>query len=314
MKRRTLLNGALRRRTFAHCNESASTSRGFRPDSERADIPAIRWPAMRSLLLAFALLAGLAAPADAASWRRPVPGPLARPFAYGPDPFRAGWHRGIDLSARAGAVVRAACAGRVATARPGLVTLRCGRWRVTHLPVATLAVRRGELVAAGRAIGTLGTAAGHAGLHLGVRRAGDRFGYVDPLPFFGTSRPGAPPVGPGRIRPPATVPRIGPAPAPRSAPAPRAGPEPAPRSAPAPRAGPEPAPRVAPARRAAPGAPRDAVLGPVRVLVPAGARGLAPWPAWAGLVLLLAGAAGGGVRIGVRRRRARVRAPVASAP
>jgi hypothetical protein len=244
---------------------------------------------MRPLLLAFALLVGLAAPAHAAAWRRPVPGPLARPFAYGSDSFRAGWHRGIDLSARMGARVRAACGGRVATARPGLVTLRCGRWRVTHLPLGSVSVRRGEVVAAGRAIGTLGTVAGHAGLHLGVRRADDRFGYVDPLPFLaGPARPPvAPPIpraGPRRVRPPAAVPPSDPAPAPGSAPAPRAGPRPV------------PPPAV-----------------PVRVFVPAGARALAPWPAWAGLALLLLGAAGGAVRIGVRRRRARVRAPVASA-
>jgi hypothetical protein len=252
---------------------------------------------MRSLLLAFALALGLAAPAQSA-WRRPVPGAVARPFAYGPGPFRAGWHRGVDLSARLGAPVRATCAGRVATARPGLVTLRCGPWRVTHLPLATVSVRRGEVVAAGRPIGTLGASAGvgaggggHAGLHVGVRRAGERFGYVDPLRFFGASPPGAPPIpraGPRRHPPPAAVPRGG-----RS-------------------------PRPVPAPRAAPAPVGDPLRAPmpvgVRVFVPTGARALAPWPAWAGLALLLLGAAGGGVRIGVRRRRARVRAAVPSAP
>jgi hypothetical protein len=213
-----------------------------------------------------------------------VPGSVSRAFAYGPDPFRAGWHRGIDLSARPGAVVRAACAGRVSTARPGLVTLRCGPWRVTHLPVATVSVERGEVVAAGRPLGTLGAAAGHTGLHLGVRRAGERFGYVDPLQFLG---------GPWRRPVPPGGPRRGP-------PVPRAGPRPAP---------PPVSPRADPAPRASAPVP----VG-VRVFVPTGVGALAPWPAWAGLALLLLGAAGGGVRIGARRRRARVRAAVRSAP
>jgi hypothetical protein len=230
---------------------------------------------MRSALVILALVLGLATPAHAA-WRRPVPGAVSRAYLYGPDPFRAGWHRGVDLSARPGTPVRATCAGRVATARPGLVTLRCGPWRVTHLPVMSSSVRRGELVAAGAAIGTLGTSPDHAGLHLGVRRAGERFGYVDPLPFLRGSSPSPPAVPP--------IPRAGPRPA-------------------MPRATATP-----------PAALRHPVPVGVRVFVPAGARGLAPWPAWAGLALLLLGAAGGGARIGVRRRRARVRAAVPSAP
>jgi murein DD-endopeptidase MepM/ murein hydrolase activator NlpD len=262
---------------------------------------------MRSVLLLLACVLGLATPAHAA-WRRPVPGSVSRAFAYGPDPFRAGWHRGIDLSARPGAVVRAACAGRVATARPGLVTLRCGPWRVTHLPVATVSVERGEVVAAGRPLGTLGAAAGHTGLHLGVRRAGERFGYVDPLQFLGGPSPRPVPPAGARRGPP--VPRAGPRPA-TPAPVPRAGR--APRVAPAPPF--DPVPRVGlarPASRAGP--PRAPVPVGVRVFVPTGVGALAPWPAWAGLALLLLGAAGGGVRIGARRRRARVRAAVRSAP
>jgi pyruvate/2-oxoglutarate dehydrogenase complex dihydrolipoamide acyltransferase (E2) component len=162
-------------------------------------------------------------------------------------------------------------------------------------------VRRGEVVTAGRPIGTLGAAAGHAGLHLGVRRSGERFGYVDPLRFLGTSPPAAPPI-----------PRAGPRPAPPPA-APRADPLAAPHAGPVPRGHPVPGagpwPAVTPLVE-----PRHTVPVGVRVFVPAGARGLAPWPAWAGLALLLLGAAGGGVRIGARRRRVRVRAAVPSAP
>src|SRR5215207_9802987 len=62
----------------------------------------------------------------------PVEGPVAREFAYGPDLFRPGLHRGADFAASPGATVRAACTGRVAWAAGGVVTLRCGPWRVTH--------------------------------------------------------------------------------------------------------------------------------------------------------------------------------------
>ena len=62
---------------------------------------------------------------------------MAREFAYGADPFRAGRHRGADSRARPGSAVRAACSGRVVWAGRDVVTLRCGGLRVTHLPLAT---------------------------------------------------------------------------------------------------------------------------------------------------------------------------------
>src|SRR3954447_24428364 len=125
----------------------------------------------------------------------PLPGPVVRAFTYSPArPFAAGAHRGLNFSGAAGAVVRAACTGRVAWARAPVVTLRCGPWRVTLLPLATLSVRPGTWVHAGTRVGTLGRVPGHPGLHLGVRRAGDPFGYVDPEPML-TRRPrlGPPP-------------------------------------------------------------------------------------------------------------------------
>src|SRR4051812_9401245 len=107
---------------------------------------------MRTSLLALALLLAWSGEAPAA-WQRPVPGAVARPFAYSPSaPFRARQHRGAALAARLGTRVRAACAGEVVTARlgapgasagagappgAGVVTLRCGRWRVTALPLAS---------------------------------------------------------------------------------------------------------------------------------------------------------------------------------
>jgi hypothetical protein len=260
---------------------------------------------MRSTAVLVLLLA-LAAPARATVWRRPVAGAVLRSFAYGPDPFRRGWHRGVDLAAAPGSAVRAACSGTVATARPvagaqGVVTLLCGRWRVTHLPLVAIAVRPGAHVHAGARLGLLGTSSAHAGLHLGVRRAGDRFGYVNPMRFLPAAQePPAPPpilMAPGRD--------LGPAPSPAAAPAPLTAPAHAGLAAP-PRAASTVA-LAAPLRTASPAAEVAAPshAAPATASAPAGGpvRALAPWPAWAGLALVLCGAIAGGLRF--RRRRAR---------
>jgi hypothetical protein len=206
-------------------------------------------------VIALLVLALLATPA-AAAWRVPVAGPLARPFAITPHPFTAGQHRGIDLRAAPGAPVRAPCSGRVVVAgrvgtSGGVVTVLCGRWRVSHLPLATITARSGTRVTRGARLGTLATGSDHSGLHLGVRRDGDRFGYVDPLRFLAPApTPTLPPLGRGprahRTRPPPM------------------------------------------ARRAAPlTSPLAASLD---VPAHSDRGQLAPWPAWLGLALVLVGA------------------------
>jgi peptidase M23-like protein len=256
-------------------------------------------------LVALVLLVRATSPPSAVAagvaWARPVPGAVARAFAYDPsDPFVRGRHRGVDLAAAPGGSVRAACGGRVVTARAGqVVTLRCGPWRVTHLPLADVTVHAGQRVDAGARLGTLGTSAEHRGLHLGVRAAGDRFAYVDPLAFIPRTR------GPHRAPPlPAVRRRLPSAPVPAPArprvprPAVRRLPEPSPLKAPRTRS---------PAARRLPATSHRVVAPHVRgVRVPSG-RAVAPWPAWAGLALVLCGALGGGVRWRVRARR--VRAP-----
>jgi hypothetical protein len=231
--------------------------------------------------LAAALVVALAAAAlpatAAASWVRPVPGALAREFDVHGSPYARGRHRGADFAAARGAPVRAACAGRVVVARRvatsgGVVTIACGRWRVSHLPLLRIDVREGARIAAGARIGLAAASREHAGLHLGVRDAGLRFGYVDPLRLLrGPRRP--PPAGP----PAGTRDRL-----------------------PRPRAPAAPAPT-----------PAAALASPAAPLASPAAHPLAPWPAWAGLALALAGAAGGGMRLRRSARRRPAAAPSA---
>jgi hypothetical protein len=216
-----------------------------------------------------------------AAWRPPVSGGVTRSYDPGSRPFEARRHRGVDLAAAPGTKVRAPCTGAVAFAgRVGssgrVVTLRCGRWRVTHMPLASIGVRAGAAITRGALLGTVAASADHAGLHLGVRRDGTRFGYADPLRFLATGPMAPPPLG----RPP------------RAARPPRAGRPP--RAARPPR-GMTPRPRAP--------VPRPVSAGSNR----APATPLAPWPAWLGLALALAGA---GVRWRGRgsRRCWRVRA------
>jgi len=237
------------------------------------------------MALLAAVMLPLAVPSTAVAerWQRPVPGEVARSFSYSrAAPFTGGAHRGVDLAARPGAPVRSACAGTVEHAGPvaeqgRVVSVRCRARRVSYLPLARVTVRAGAAVRAGAPLGTV--AAGHGGLHVGVRREADRFAYEDPLALI--ARPGRPP------EPAPTVVRR-PRPATRRPVAVRRPTTPrvtAPR--PAARA-PRPAARP---KRPAPAPPVN------------GLGGVAPLPVWVGLGLLLTGVAGSGT-LAVRRRRA----------
>jgi hypothetical protein len=212
---------------------------------------------VRHLLLTLVLFAAVwpAAPA-AAAWIPPVPGAPTRLFDLGPDPFAGGQHRGVDLDSPPGERVRSACGGRVAFAGPV-----AGR--------GTVSVRCGRwrvtyapleriAVRAGARVGP-GRALGHlARAAAPVGRPPGDAGVAPAGLHFGVRREAA---RFGYVDPLRFLAR-------RRAPPP---------SPVVPIRLPRPALRPRPAGRPAPPAP-----------------GLAPWPVWVGLALLMTGLAGAG--------------------
>src|SRR4051794_37684563 len=146
--------------------------------------------ALVSLGVAVALAFAWPAAAGATSWRAPTDGRVTRAFSFdAEDGFAPGRHRGADFAAARGAPVRAPCRGRVVVARRigtngGGVTIACGRYRVSVLSLERISTQFGARVTPGALVGAAGQSRAHDGVHLGVRRAGKRFGYVDPLPFL----------------------------------------------------------------------------------------------------------------------------------
>ncbi|MGH3713521.1 MAG: murein hydrolase activator EnvC family protein [Micromonosporaceae bacterium] len=155
-------------------------------------------------LIATAVLLGVPAGAEeggpdtvtapAAGYRWPLDGtpPVTRPFEPPPERWLPG-HRGVDLGATPGALVRAAGPGVVhfagALAGRGVVSINHPNGlRTTYEPLQP-AVTEGQRVAAGDVIGRLSP--GHHGcpvaacLHWGLRH-GDT--YLDPLSLLGLGR------------------------------------------------------------------------------------------------------------------------------
>ena len=238
-----------------------------------------------ALVMALLLDVLFALPALATPWHWPLHGPVQERFAYTPTtPFARGQHRGITIGGPAGAPVRAACTGRVTFAgalprsRGAGVTVNCGALTATYLRLVSVAVRQGDQVAVGDHLGRLGP----RGLHLGARRTGRRWDYVDPLALF-ASEPGTHPTP--LVRAPRW--RIGPRPL--GAPA---------RPRPSPSRNPLPLPL--PLRWSAP--------------VAAAARPAVPLVAWLGLALLAGALPALGLQHPRRRRRPREAARSRHAP
>ena len=204
-------------------------------------------------LLLVALTAGDARGSSGWSW--PVRGAVLTRYANDEsNPYAAGMHRGVDIAAPVGTVVRAARAGEVTYAgRVGYsgltVAVRTRDGYVTsYLHLSAVAVRPGESVDGGSELGAVGTTGRRSvpapHLHFGVRIAGAERRYVDPLSLL-------PPLGgPSRAAPAVPAPAIAPA---------VVGPAPV-------RAGPlcSPAPRLQPAL---PDAGRPIALGGLALLV-----------------------------------------------
>ncbi|WP_330316637.1 M23 family metallopeptidase [Streptomyces platensis] len=171
-----------------------------------------------------------APPDEDRSW--PVGGPagaqptVVRGWEPPPSPWAAG-HRGVDLAASAGAVVRAAAPGRVAyagtVAGRGVLTLKVSRsgrppLRTTYEPVRST-VRKGQRVKAGQPVAVLQPDGSYhcrePCLHWGLRRGKT---YLDPLsllprtmlrggpsrllPIFGIAVPAGGPITPRQPEPP----------------------------------------------------------------------------------------------------------------
>ncbi len=228
--------------------------------------------AMATILAAAALLT--AAPAAVAAWSWPLAGEVITPYRNGDDPYAAGQHRGIDIAGPTGAPVVAAVPGLVrfagtagSSGRTVSVRSGAGRFDVSYLHLSSIAVHRGDQVPAGALIGAVGTtgvrSAERPHLHFGVREAGSRHAYLDPLTLL-------PPPATPAPRPPQAVPVAAPAPA-RRAPSP----VPVPRTpavrAPNPEGRRAPVPRPAPAR----------VPRPERLPQPVGGQLTRPSPAHA---------------------------------
>ena len=169
---------------------------------------------MRRLLLTFAAFFVLTTPANAA-WTWPVSGEVITPYHNGSDPYATGQHRGIDIAAPVGAVVRAAAGGDVRFAgtagSSGLtISIRTAdAYDTSYLHLSALEVRAGAHVSAGDRIGAIGTTGTRSAtaphVHFGARDAGTRHGYHDPLAFLPPAPPASP--SPEPPSPPAPSPR-----------------------------------------------------------------------------------------------------------
>lgn len=141
-----------------------------------------------------------ASPGYEAPWTwplNPVP-PIARPFNPPPKPWLSG-HRGVDLTAAAGAEIVSPAAGVVffvgkVVDRP-VITINHGGGLLSSFEPVSSRLRVGDTVTKGQHIGMLATRDGRAGnaghcpfdcVHWGVRLNRQ---YVDPLRYVQDRRP-----------------------------------------------------------------------------------------------------------------------------
>src|SRR5262249_1292475 len=151
--------------------------------------------------IAVAAVVFLALVPAAHAWTWPATGPVLATFRYGNDPYAAGQHRGIDVGAETAAAVAAprggvvSFAGSIPTSGLSLTIETADGFPITLVHLGSVAVARGEHVAEGEPVGSIGPSgtAEHdvPYVHLGVRTTGQANGYLDPLSFLPprTARP-----------------------------------------------------------------------------------------------------------------------------
>ncbi|HET6696917.1 MAG TPA: M23 family metallopeptidase, partial [Gaiellaceae bacterium] len=108
------------------------------------------------------LIAFQAGAPPALAWTWPVGGPVLRPFVLGDDPYAAEQHRGLDVAAPTGSLVRAPASGVVSFAgtvpgggRSATIQTADG-YSVTLVHLGSVAVARGQEVVEGDGVGTAG--------------------------------------------------------------------------------------------------------------------------------------------------------------
>ena len=186
----------------------------------------------RILAIGLAASFALAFSSTAAAWSWPADGAVLRSFALGPDAYASGQHRGIDVAGPDGSEVRAPAAGLVTFAGSlptyghGVTILTGDGYAVTLVHLGGIGVSKGDTVSEGAAVGTMGTSGtpeqAVPSVHLGIRRAADEEGYLDPLGLLPPRAEPAPAPAPEPVAAPATTPATASAqqPAPPAPPAP----------------------------------------------------------------------------------------------
>ena len=184
---------------------------------------------MRRLGPVVLLLSLLWAPA-AGAWTWPVGGPVLQGFSFDrTHPYEAGQHRGIDIGAdAAGMPVLAPAsgvvgfAGTVPSSGKSVTIDTPDGLAVTLTNLGSISVAKGDAVAEGAAVGTVGPSgtpeAAGPYVHLGIRTAADPQGYLDPLGFLPAApvaapqAPPAPAPAPVAAAPPVAAPAAEPTP------------------------------------------------------------------------------------------------------